>query len=124
MEFQISDKCYTCPVELTLGAIGGKWKVLLLWKLKDGVIRYGELKRLMPGITHKMLSQSLKELEQDGIVNRKVYQVIPPMVEYSMTSSGEKLLPVLSGMQQWGLTFKVKEPGKKPRAVKSRRVVA
>jgi DNA-binding HxlR family transcriptional regulator len=103
--FTINNKTFMCPVELTLSVIGGKWKGLILWNLREGVQRYGALKKKIPGITHKMLSQSLRELEKDGIVSRKVYQVIPPMVEYTLTSRGEELKPVLQSVQQWGLSF-------------------
>lgn len=103
--FTINNKNFNCPVELTLNVIGGKWKGLILWHLRNGVQRYGALKKLVPGITHKMLSQSLRELEKDGIVERKVYQVIPPMVEYKLTEAGEQLNPILTSMQKWGLAF-------------------
>lgn len=101
----MNDKTYFCPVELTVNVIGGKWKVLLLWKLKDGIVRYGEFKRHLPAITHKMLSQCLRELEKDGIVHRHVHQVIPPVVEYSLTEKGKELVPVLTSMQKWGLNY-------------------
>lgn len=108
-EFKINKKTYECPVELTVQVIGGKWKALLLWQIRDKVLRYGEFKRSVPDITHKMLSQCLKELENDGLVKRKVYQVIPPMVEYSLTPEGKRLMPVLEAMQKWGVNYKVKK---------------
>lgn len=104
-KFKINDKAYTCPVELTLNVMGGKWKVLLLWNMRESVKRYGELKRLIPGITHKMLTQQLRELEEDGIINRRVYEIVPPRVEYSLTERGEQLKPVLGLMAQWGIQF-------------------
>jgi len=96
---------YTCPVELTLKLIGGKWKVLILWHLKDNTMRFGELKRMMPNITTKMLTQQLRELEMDELVHREVYPRVPPKVEYSLTKQGESLKPVLDSMCKWGLMY-------------------
>lgn len=100
---KIKDKEYNCPVELTLDMIGGKWKVLILWNLKENTRRFSELKRLIPGITKKMLIQQLKELEANGIINRKVYPQVPPKVEYSLTQYGESLDSILNMMCQWGI---------------------
>lgn len=92
-----------CPVAYTLSIIGGKWKCLVLYLLFDhGTLRYGELKRSLPGITHKMLSQQLKELEADQLIRRKEYQQIPPKVEYSLSPHGKTLLPILDLMCAWG----------------------
>jgi DNA-binding HxlR family transcriptional regulator len=91
-----------CPVETTLAVIGGKWKPLILWRLKSGVWRFGELQRLVPGVTRKMLTQHLRELERDGIVARKVYGEIPPKVEYSLTPYGRTLRPLLKELCDWG----------------------
>ena len=93
---------YSCAVGATLNIIGGKWKSLILWHLKGKVRRFGELKRLIPGITQKMLTQQLRELEADNIINRKVYAQVPPKVEYSMTEYGLSLGPILNLMCQWG----------------------
>ena len=93
----------TCSVTYTLSVVGGKWKWLMLFKLfKHGVIRYGELKNTMPSITHKMLSQQLKELEAAELIFRKQYNQIPPKVEYSLTEKGETLIPILQLMSKWG----------------------
>lgn len=93
-----------CPVEYTLNVIGGKWKTIIIWSLAtNGVQRYGELRRNLPKISHKMLSQQLKELEADGIINRKEYQQIPPKVEYSITERGKSLIPILDQMVNWAL---------------------
>lgn len=78
----------TIFVQTTLKVLGGKWKILILWHLKDGARRFSELKRLMPEITEKMLMQQLRELERDGIVNRNIYSEVPPKVEYSFTEYG------------------------------------
>lgn len=96
------EKVYNCPVEATLDVIGGRWKSLILWHLHSETRRFAELKRLMPKITQRMLTQQLRELEQDGIVTRKVYAVVPPKVEYSLTEAGKSLRPILDAMCQWG----------------------
>ncbi|WP_019498195.1 winged helix-turn-helix transcriptional regulator [Pseudanabaena sp. PCC 6802] len=95
----------TCPVECALKAIGGRWKVLILRELFLGTKRFGELHRALHGITQKMLTQQLRELEQDGIVSRYVYQQVPPKVEYSLTGMGQTLKPILDSMHAWGLKY-------------------
>lgn len=98
-----NNKNSVCPIEFTLKIIGGKWKLLILYYLMvDRVKRYGELKRNITGITHKMLSTQLKELESEGVILRKEYHQIPPKVEYSLTERGATLLPVLGMMYDWG----------------------
>jgi DNA-binding HxlR family transcriptional regulator len=91
-----------CPAEVTLGVIGGRWKVLILYHLFDGTMRFSELFRAMPGITQKMLTQQLREMERDGIVQRTVYPQVPPKVEYRLTPRGESLRPVVNAMCKWG----------------------
>ncbi|MCA1065867.1 helix-turn-helix domain-containing protein [Rossellomorea sp. AcN35-11] len=92
-----------CSIEYTLKKIGGKWKTVILWHLgTDGTLRYNELRRLLPGVAHKVLSQQLKELEEDGFINRTQYDTIPPKVEYSMTELGMTLMPILTQMHEWG----------------------
>ncbi|MGK7875276.1 MAG: winged helix-turn-helix transcriptional regulator [Xenococcaceae cyanobacterium] len=98
-----STKRASCPVETTLKVIGGRWKVLILRELFQGVKRFGQLNRALNGITQKMLTQQLRELESDGIVHREVYPQIPPKVEYSLTPLGESLKPILEVMHQWGV---------------------
>ncbi|MBT2644991.1 helix-turn-helix transcriptional regulator [Bacillus sp. ISL-41] len=99
-------KTFNCEKELTLAVIGGKWKMLILWHLgKEGTKRFGELKALIPGITQRMLVNQLRELEDDMIVERKVYPVVPPKVEYSLTKQGESLMPILDSMYQWGKSY-------------------
>lgn len=96
-------KKFNCPVEYTLSIMGGKWKPVILWHLAvEGVRRYGEIKKSVTGITHKMLSQQLKELEWDGLIHRQEYHQIPPKVEYSLTDKGASLMPVLKTMCEWG----------------------
>ncbi|KYC37582.1 MarR family transcriptional regulator [Scytonema hofmannii PCC 7110] len=92
----------TVFVQTTLKVLGGKWKILILWHLKDQPRRFSELKRLMPEITEKMLIQQLRELEKDEIVNRNVYSDVPPKVEYSFTDYGRSLESVLSALCNWG----------------------
>lgn len=92
----------TTAVEATLSVLGGKWKLLILWHLRDGPRRYGEIKRLMSNITEKMLIQQLKELEKDGIVTRTAYPEIPPRVEYAFSEYGKSLFPVLQVLCAWG----------------------
>ncbi|MBP1909122.1 winged helix-turn-helix transcriptional regulator [Methanolobus bombayensis] len=96
---------YGCPVEATLGVIGGKWKPLILWQLKEEILRYNKLQQALPGISPRMLTKQLKELEEDGLVNRKMYPEIPPRVEYSLTDFGKTVIPVLEALAQWGLTY-------------------
>lgn len=99
-----------CPIEFTLNVIGGKWKILILYYLMtDKVKRYGELKRSISGITHKMLSVQLKELESEGLILRKEYHQIPPKVEYSMTQKGATLLPILGMLYDWGKENMIKQ---------------
>ncbi len=100
----------TCPVEITLRVIGGRWKVLILRELLMGTKRFGQLHRSLNGITQKMLTQQLREMEDDGIVHREVYLQVPPKVEYSLTELGASLHLVLDAMHQWGLKHKDAHP--------------
>ena len=88
-------------VETTLRVIGGKWKPLILYLLREGSLRYSELQKNIEKITQKMLTQQLRQLELDGLISRKVYPVIPPTVEYSLTTKGRSLLPLLKSMAEW-----------------------
>jgi len=102
---------YQCSMELTLDLIGGKWKALILWHLGENTLRFSELKRTLPKITQKMLTQQLRELEASGLVNRFIHTQIPPKVEYSLTPAGKSLLPILETLCQWGLNYaNVREP--------------
>lgn len=92
-----------CPVEATLGVIGGKWKGVILYHLMSETIRFNELRRMMPEITQRMLTKQLRELEADNLVLRKVYPEVPPKVEYSMTDYGKTLTPIIQALQAWGL---------------------
>ncbi len=103
----MSNNCVECrsPVESALHAIGGKWKPLILWHLLEETRRFGELRRQIPDITQKMLTQQLRELEGDQLVHREVYAEVPPRVEYSLTDLGRTLESVLNVLCDWGKTF-------------------
>lgn len=102
-------KVYTsCPVEYTASIIGNKWKVLILRDLITDTKRYNELNRSVVGISAKVLTQNLKDLERDGIIKRKVYPVVPPKVEYSLTEKGMELKGVLDMMREFGIKYKDK----------------
>jgi DNA-binding HxlR family transcriptional regulator len=93
-----------CPVDFAFQRIGGKHKGRIVWHLKDGCLRYGELRRAITGITPKMLTQTLRELEEDELVARKVYLEVPPKVEYTLTDNGKELLPFIELLKTWGNT--------------------
>jgi DNA-binding HxlR family transcriptional regulator len=95
-------KTYNCPVEAAIAVFGGKWKAVILWWLQQRTWRFAELRRQIPEITEKMLTQQLRELEADGIVARRVYATVPPKVEYSLTSYGHSLKRALRAICDWG----------------------
>jgi DNA-binding HxlR family transcriptional regulator len=90
-----------CPLDELLTIISGKWKIIILWHLQEGMMRFSELRKRMPSITQKMLTQQLRELEQQDMVLRKVYAEVPPRVEYQLTAKGREIRPLLQQMQQW-----------------------
>jgi DNA-binding HxlR family transcriptional regulator len=92
----------SCPVQTAVDIIGGKWNILIIYHLLSGTRRFGELRRLVPGITQKMLTQQLRGLEDESIVRRKVYPEVPPKVEYSLTALGKSLEPVFTLLCAWG----------------------
>ncbi len=98
----MSEEPYGCGLEAALDVIGGKWKVLILWPLREAPQRFGALRREVPGISEKMLIQHLKEMEQDGIVTRTVFKEVPPRVEYALTEFGHSLCDALSPLCEWG----------------------
>ena len=95
----------TCPVEATLDLIGGKYKSLILWHLSDGTLRFSELRSRIKKATPKMLTQQLRELENQDLIHREVFAVIPPKVEYSLTETGRSLMPILVAMRDWGADY-------------------
>jgi len=109
------DKETFCPVEVTLALIAGKWKVMIIYYLMQGTQRFNQLQREMNGITHRTLSQQLRELEADGLVIRKDYGEIPPRVDYSLSPLGKTLKPVLLAMQLWGEKHSAKGAGARKR---------
>ena len=98
-----------CPVEITMGLIGEKWKVLIIRDLLTGKKRFGELKKSVTGITQKVLTNNLRQMEASGLVKRKVYAEVPPRVEYSLTETGLSLKPVLDSMVEWGNDYREKQ---------------
>jgi len=100
--FKINDTLYHCAMDVTMDYIGGKWKTVVLWYLRNKTLRFGELKKQIPDITEKMLSIQLKTLEEDGLVKREVFAEVPLRVEYSLTDFGKTLLPVLEAIAKWG----------------------
>lgn len=96
------EKGYRCGVEVTLEIVGGKWKGVILWHLTHKTLRFSQLRRRLPGVTQKMLTQQLRELERDGLLDRRVFAEVPPRVEYSLTEKGRTLRPLLELMCEWG----------------------
>lgn len=104
LQIKLEGKIYHCALDLASAFVGGKWKTVVLWYLVEGYKRFSQLKKEIPGITEKMLSIQLKQLEKDGFVQRKIYAEVPPRVEYSLTEEGKTLIPLLEEMALWGRT--------------------
>ncbi|RDY24964.1 transcriptional regulator [Romboutsia maritimum] len=113
-EISLHHKCHmnercakynTCPIVLVHKLISGKWKILILWYLSSGCLRFSEIKRKLPDVTQKMLTNQLRSLEEDGLINRTVYPVVPPKVEYSLTKIGENMIPLLEQMYSFGIDY-------------------
>lgn len=99
-------KQYNCYFEMTLDIMGGKWKPIILYYINhNGVARHSDLKRFIPSINERMLTRQLRELENDMLITRKVYPVVPPKVEYSLTESGKSLIPILTSLIEWGKNY-------------------
>jgi len=105
--YNLNGTYFYCPVDLTLQIVGGRWKGIVIWNLREGSKRFSELKRVLVTINDKMLSQVLKELEAQGVVHRRVHEVVPPKVEYSLTEEGCRLLPIMQAMSDYGVKFLV-----------------
>jgi DNA-binding HxlR family transcriptional regulator len=103
IERRLRNHEFTCEKELTMSIISGKYKIVIIWHLgNEGPHRYGELFKLFPGISDRILTKQLRDLEQDGIISRKVYPVVPPKVEYLLTDLGKTILPIVNEMWRWG----------------------
>ena len=102
----MSKELPACPVEITMGLIGNKWKVLIVRDLLTGTKRFGELKKSVTGISQKVLTNNLRQMENSGLVKRKVYPEVPPRVEYSLTETGYSLKPILDSMVAWGENYR------------------
>ena len=94
-----------CPVETTLDLIGGKYKALIIWHLSGRTLRFSGLRRAIPSATPKMLTQQLREMEEQDLIHREIYPVVPPKVEYSLTDTGKSLMPILAAMRDWGAEY-------------------
>ncbi|MEM7171687.1 MAG: helix-turn-helix domain-containing protein [Pseudomonadota bacterium] len=105
MRFERYDCSRGCPVEAALERIGGKWKGVALYHLLQGPMRYNELKRAAGTVTQRMLTKQLRELESDGLIVRKVFPVVPPHVEYSLSEKGKTLQPILLALRDWGQSY-------------------
>lgn len=99
------EKFMKCPVFTAQSLIGGKWKVYILWQLHDGPNRFSEIHRALPHVTQSMITNTLRDLENDGLVHREVYREVPPRVEYSLTPIGLKLIPCLGQLVEWGVEY-------------------
>lgn len=102
-DFSYNGKVYYNPVEFAMDRIGGTWKMPILWRLRNRVMRYGELKKDIPHITHKMLTTQLRELEEEGFIKREVFAVVPPKVEYSITDRGKRSVEIVEVIRNYGL---------------------
>lgn len=95
-------KTYNCPVEAAMDVVGGKYKAQIVYELIDGTKRYNEIQKAIPQATPRMLSKQLKELEEDGVLHRELYPVVPPRTEYSLTEFGSTLVPIVDALYKWG----------------------
>lgn len=121
-------KSFGCPLEATLSMIGGKYKLIIIFLLIERTLRYSQLQRELPQASPKMLAQQLKELEKSGLINRKLYPVVPPKTEYSLTELGRSLVPIILDIYEWGerlyTTAGVESPCSEVDLQRMRRVVA
>ena len=115
---------YNCAVDLSMDIIGGKYKAGIIYELIGRTLRYNEIQKLFPQATPRMLSRQLKDLEKDGIINRKLYPVVPPKTEYSLTELGETLIPIVQALCQWGVDYLARAGLPDPCAAESEKGVA
>lgn len=113
-EITFEGHSYNNPVELALHVIGGKWKMPILWRLKDRTWRYNELRRALRRVTHKMLTQQLRELERAGLITRTVHPVVPPHVDYAITELGRTALPAIEALRSWGSLYRRRRGAERP----------
>jgi DNA-binding HxlR family transcriptional regulator len=113
--FEFEGRVYQNPVELAQDVIGGKWKMPILWRLARRTWRYNELRRELPRISHKMLTQQLRELERDGLLTRTVHPVVPPHVDYDITPLGRTAVPAIEALRDWGVVFRRRRASSGPR---------
>lgn len=106
---EILEKLENCPINFAMRMIGGKWKPIILHRIKVGINRFGQLQKAIPLISKQMLTAQLRELEHDNLINRKVYAEVPPRVEYSISKNGESLFPLLEAIENWGLSQQKKK---------------
>ena len=102
MKIIYKEKEYACSFEFAMNMVSGKWKAMVLWHLRDDTLRYSEIRKILGKITQKMLTQTLRDLESNQLITRKVYPVVPPKVEYTITKHGKKLIPIFMSLSQWG----------------------
>jgi DNA-binding HxlR family transcriptional regulator len=113
MEKISSERLQHCPVTATMGVIGGKWKLLIIYLVTNDINRFGKMGIMLKDISKQMLTTQLRELEQDGIIERKIFAEIPPRVEYSLTDKGRSLMPIIDGLRDWGLEYLIPQLEKK-----------
>jgi DNA-binding HxlR family transcriptional regulator len=111
MIMQRSSPTEKCPIQISLSVIGGKWKPIILWFLRDGPVRFSEIQRKIPGITQMMLTKQLRELVADGMLERTAYPEVPPRVDYRITDDGRSVFPVLVALHEWGNEYQKKRYG-------------
>lgn len=103
---KVSCSSYSCEIEVTLEVLRGKWKALILWNLhKHKVVRYNEMRRLIPTVSQKMLTQQMRELDDHHLIHREVHNTVPPTVEYSLSEAGLALIPIMQAMDKWGKKY-------------------
>ncbi len=101
----MNEKQFACPVEVTLSLIGDKWKILIIRDLLDGTKRFSQLKKSLPGISQKVLTQNLRTMEESGLLYREVFAEVPPRVEYTLTPRGYSIKPILMSLAEWGKDY-------------------
>lgn len=110
LRYTIAEHTYFCPVQLTVEILSGRWKPMIVWHLvQHPKLRYSEIKRSLISVTHKMLTQSLRELEADGLIVRRVHEVVPPQVDYSLSAQGEKLRDLFMAMREFGAVYQTRQ---------------